>query len=163
MKISLIVALDEQDGIGHHGRLPWRLGKDMRRFKALTMGHHLIMGRKTWEAIGRPLSGRTLIIVTRQPGYLAEGCHVVHSLDAALELARRRGEEEAFVIGGGELYELALPLAQRIYMTRVHTQVPADVFFPGFDPAEWEITQMQQDAAGEKDQFAATFSVLERR
>lgn len=163
MKISLIAALDENGGIGHHGRLPWRLSADLRRFKNLTMGHHLVMGRKTWESIGRPLPGRTLIVVTRKSGYLAEGCFVVNSFQSALEIALARGETELFVIGGGELYRLALPKAHRMYLTRVHAVVPADVFFPWFNPADWEIIQSQLADSGDQDEYPTTYLVLERR
>lgn len=162
MILSIIAALDERGGIGHHGRLPWRLAADMRRFKAITIGHHIIMGRKTWEAINRPLPGRTMIVVTRKPDYQATGCIVVHSFFEALELAKERKEEEVFIIGGGELYQLALPLADRIYLTRVHTSVPADVYFPEFDRANWVVTHSQEVSSGENDEFSTTFYVLER-
>lgn len=163
MKISVIVALDERGGIGHHGRLPWRLATDLRRFKALTMGHHLVMGRKTWDAIGRPLPGRTMIVVTRKPDFQAAGCFVVHSFIDALDLAVNRNENELFVIGGGELYALALPIANRIYMTRVHTVIPADVNFPGFDPTDWKTILSETLFSGENDEYATTYYVLERR
>lgn len=163
MRIYLIVALDERDGIGHHGRLPWRLATDLRRFKSLTLGHHLVMGRKTWEAIGRPLPGRVMIVVTRKRDYQAPGCYVVHSLQAALDFALSQGEQELFIIGGGELFRLALPIADRIYLTRVHTLVPADVFFPTLDFDEWEVILAETIPPGEKDEFSTTYSILERR
>src|SRR5262245_49494679 len=108
MRVSLIVAMARNRVIGRDGRLPWRLPTEQQRFKALTMGHHIIMGRKTWESIGRPLSGRVSVVVTRNNAYTAPGATVVHSLDEALMLAR--SDPEAFVIGGGELYAQALPL-----------------------------------------------------
>jgi dihydrofolate reductase len=160
--ISLIVAMDEQKGIGHHGRLPWRISSDLRRFKTITMGHHLIMGRRTYETIRRPLPGRTMIIITRNSNYIAEGCFVVSSLDHALRLAKERGETEAIVIGGGEIYAQALPLANRIYMTIVHAQVPADVFFPELDVTEWKEVQLVYTPAGEGDSYPTTFRILER-
>ena len=162
MKVSMIVAMDQAGGIGHHGRLPWRLSTDLRRFKALTMGHSLIMGRKTYESIGRALPGRTLYMVTRQVGYQAPGCRVVHSLDEALATADSAGENEVFVIGGGELYSLALPLAERLYLTRVHSTVPADIFFPKWDTAEWILAESTVFPAGARDQFATTYEVWER-
>ena len=163
MKISIIAALDENGGIGHHGRLPWRLVTDMMRFRALTMGHHLVMGRKTWEAIGRSLPGRTMIVVTRNRDFQITEGFVVHSFLAAVEVAAARNEDELFVIGGGELYALAVPMATRMYLTRVHAIVPADVYFPGYNPAEWEIIKTQAIDAGEKDEYTTTFCVLDRR
>src|SRR5512139_3630480 len=110
MNISLIVAMDEERGIGKGGKVPWHLKADLQRFKALTMGHHLIVGRKTWESIGRPLAGRVMVIITRSPVYRPENCPdcvVVDSLDAALEVARQAGEQEAFIGGGGEIFAQA--------------------------------------------------------
>ncbi len=163
MIVSLIVAMDEAGGISLDGRLPWRLSSDLQRFKALTMGHHLVMGRKTFDSIGRPLPGRTTIIVTRQLNYHPAGCLVANSLEIALELARGGGESEVFVIGGGEIYAQSLPCADRIYLTCVHTRVAADTFFPAFDPSEWEAVQVVESPVGEKDQFPYTFTVMQRR
>ena len=162
MIISLLVAMDEQRGIGVDGRLPWHLSDDLKRFKALTMGHHLIMGRKTWESIGRPLPGRITIVVTRNPHYVAEGCLVAHSLEEALALAQAGGEEEAFIIGGGEVFVQALPLADRIYLTRVHTVSEVDVTFPEFDPEDWTAVESAEHPADGKNDFPTTFQVLER-
>lgn len=162
MIVSIIVAMDEHRGIGHHGRLPWRLASDLRRFKAITMGHHIIMGRKTYETIRRPLPGRTMILISRNPHYFAEGCFIVSSFEAALRLASERGETEAFVIGGGEIYTQALPLSSRIYMTIVHAQVPADVFFPQLDEREWKEINSEFFPAGERDSYPTTFRIMER-
>lgn len=163
MIISLVVALDKDGGIGWRGRLPWRLSSDLKRFKALTMGHHLIMGRKTFESIGKPLPGRTSIVLTRNPHYHPEGALTAPSLEEALALAHSRDESEAFVIGGGQIFRLALPLAERIYLTQVHAQVQADTFFPRLDPADWVEVEAETLDAGVKDQYPATFKVLERR
>jgi dihydrofolate reductase len=162
MIVSIIVAMDEQRGIGHHGSLPWRLSTDQRRFKAITMGHHLVMGRKTYESIGRPLPGRIMIVVTRNPAYRPAGCLVVGSVERGLHLAEQQGETEVFVIGGGEVYAKALPLAQRIYLTTVHATVPADVFFPPLDEKAWIEEKVEYIPAGEKDAYPTTFRVLER-
>jgi len=160
--VSLIVALDEAGGIGRAGNLPWRLSTDLQRFKTLTMGHHLVMGRKTFETVGRPLPGRTTIVVTRRQDYAPPACLIAHSLDSALALARAGGESEVFVCGGGQIYALALPLADRIYLTRVHARLPADTFFPPLNLAEWQITQRIETPAGDKDDYPATFTLLER-
>jgi dihydrofolate reductase len=161
--ISLIVAMDDRQGIGHHGSLPWRLSTDMKRFKAITMGHHLIMGRKTYETIGRLLPGRKMIIITRNMAYKADGCLIARSLEEALRLAKEGGETEVLVIGGGEIYRQALPMADRIYLTNVHTQVPADVFFPELIMNDWQETCREEISAGEKDSYPTTFRVLERK
>jgi dihydrofolate reductase len=160
--VSLIAALDEANGIGFRGGLPWRLPADLRRFKRLTMGHHLICGRKSFQSIGRPLPGRTMIVVTRQQGYQAPGCEVVHSLEGALALAEERGEEEVFVIGGAALYAAALPQAHRLYLTRVHAVLPADVHFPNFDPGEWVSAEHVELPADQENPYATTFMRLER-
>ncbi len=163
MIVSLIVAMDENRGIGIENRLPWRLADDLQRLKTLTWGHHIIMGRKTHESIGRPLPGRVNIVVTRNPDYQAEGCRVVHSVAEALDLAEENGEEEAFVFGGESIFAAALPLARRIYLTRVHASTPTDVFFPPFDESQWEITHRSYHEADERNEFATTFEVLERK
>jgi dihydrofolate reductase len=160
--ISLLVAMDERRGIGVDNRLPWRLSADLQRFKALTMGHHLIMGRRTYESIGRPLPGRTTVVLTRNPAFRPEGCLVAGSLEAALALAEGRGETEAFVVGGSAVFAAALPLAQRIYLTQVHALTPADVFFPAFDRSAWVEREMVYQPADEKNEYAFTFRLLER-
>ena len=163
MLISLLVAMDEGGGIGRDNRLPWRLSTDLRRFKRLTMGHYMLMGRKTYESIGRALPGRTTIVVTRQTEYQAEGCLVAHSLEEGIKLAKGAGEEELFVIGGGEIFQQALPLAGRIYLTLVQTREACDVYFPPYNVGEWAVTQSEEVMADEANEFATTFKVLERR
>jgi dihydrofolate reductase len=162
MLISLLVAMDEEGGIGRDNRLPWRLSTDLRRFKWLTMGHHMLMGRKTYESIGRALPGRTTIVVTRQADYHAEGCAVAHSLEEGMRLAEEAGEEELFVIGGGEVFRQTLPLAGRIYLTVVHTRGGCDVFFPEYEAEVWTTTQVEQVGADDANEYATTFMVMER-
>ena len=162
MIISLIAALDRRRGIGKDNQLPWRLPADLKRFRELTTGHHIITGRKTFESIGKPLPGRTTIIITRNRDYSAEGCFIVHSLDEALALARTRGEQEAFVIGGAEIYAQALPLADRLYLSLVEAEVEADAFFPAWEASEWRVIETSEAAADEKNLFRHTFQVLER-
>src|SRR5262245_66241867 len=125
--------MDLARGIGKNQRLPWRLSSDLKRFKQLTMGHHIVMGRKTFESIGKPLPGRRTVIVTRQ-SYSAEGCDVVHSIDEAIRLCVERTEPEVFICGGAEIYAATLRLTDRIYLTQVEAMVDADTFFPPFDP-----------------------------
>ena len=162
MIISLIVAMDERGGIGIRNQIPWHIPADLKRFKALTMGHHLIVGRKTYDSIGRALPGRTMIIVTRSKNYRAEGCWAVSSLQGALRLAEERGETEVFIGGGGMIYAQALPFADRIYLTRVHTEVDADVFFPKWELAGWRMLHQEELAAAEGGSLASSFTVYER-
>ncbi len=163
MIISLIVALDEQRGIGVDGHLPWYLSEDLKRFKSLTMGHHMIMGRKTYDSIGRPLPGRTSIIVSRDLTFQPEGCLVARSLETAIEFARFDNEDEVFVIGGGDLFDQAIDMADRIYLTRVHASLAADVYFPEYSPQDWQETESAFVEADEKNEYPSTFSILERK
>lgn len=162
MIVSLIVAMDRERGIGVNGRLPWRLSADMKRFRELTMGHHLIVGRKTYESIGKPLPGRQMIVVTRAPDYRAEGCLVVHSLDEALALAGGRGESEVFIGGGAQIYAQAMERADRLYLTSVAATVAADTFFPEFDETAWRVAETRYQPADERNQFPFTFQLLVR-
>ena len=162
MIISLIAAIDEGGGIGRQGEVPWHLRTDLQRFKKLTLGHHIIMGRKTWDSIRRPLPGRTSLVVTRQVDYRLEGVIVLHSLDEALAVAQAAGETEAFVIGGGELYAQALPRAGCLYLTRVHTRLDCDTFFPPFEMGEWVEKERQFIPADEQNEYDSTYCVLMR-
>jgi dihydrofolate reductase len=159
-RVSLIVAMARNRVIGRDGKLPWRLPADLQRFKVLTMGHHIIMGRHTWESIGRPLPGRASVVVTRNKAYVAAGATVVGSLAAALRVAST--DSEAFVIGGGELYREALPLADRIYLTELVGEYSGDVFFPPLSQDEWRAGPREHRAA-EGDQPAWQFVVYERQ
>jgi dihydrofolate reductase len=163
MLLSLIVAVSENGVIGRDGGLPWRLSADLKRFKQITMGHTIIMGRRTWESIGRPLPGRRTIVVSRQAGYQpAADVNVTKNLDAAIELVVATGEEEAFVIGGGELYREALTRAGRIYLTRVTANVDGDTLFPEVDWSAWRLTASEDCAANDKNEYACKFQVYER-
>ena len=163
MIISLIVAMDEKRGIGKDGKLPWRLSSDLKRFRELTMGHHLVVGRKTFESIGKPLPGRQMIVVTRNPGFRPEGCLIGDTVQTALELAKERGETEVFVIGGAEIYAQTLDVADRIYLTQVHAVVEADTFFPEHSPGSWTEMQSVFHPADDNNKYAFTFKVLERK
>jgi len=137
MRISIIVAMSRNRVIGNAGQIPWRLSNDLKRFKRLTMGSPILMGRKTHESIGRPLPGRLNIVLTRQRIDLP-GVRVEHDLDEALTRLRDAGEHETFIIGGGEIYQLALPLTDRIYLTRIHRDIAGDALFPTIDESQWE-------------------------
>lgn len=163
MRVSLIAAVAENGVIGRGGQLPWRLKADLQRFKELTMGHTIIMGRKTWESIGRPLPGRRMVVITRQPGYQAEGVSVVGSIEDAFEMARSAGDDEAFVIGGAEVYALALPYVDGLYLTRVHANIDGDTTFPTIDWSDWRQTTNEPHAADEQNDHDFSFQVYERQ
>ncbi len=155
--------MDERGAIGAGGSLPWRLSADLKRFRELTWGHHLIMGRKTFESIGKPLPGRETVIITRDQTFKAEGCTIAHSLDEALSIARKRGEREAFICGGAQIYEQAVRIADRMYLTAVQAKVEADTFFPACDRSEWIEKESTDHAMDEKNHYAFSFKRLERR
>ena len=158
--ISIIVAVSTNNVIGAQGELPWRLSDDLQHFKKATMGKPIVMGRKTWESIGRPLPGRQNIVVTRQAGFRAEGCDVVMSFDEGIVAAG--DAEELMVIGGSQIYELALPQAGRLYLTRVHTEIEGDAFFPEVDAAAWRLISDEQHAADEKNEYPYSFQTYRR-
>lgn len=163
MIVSIIAAMDRNRGIGINNQLPWRLPADLKRFRELTMGHHLIVGRKTFESIGKPLPGRQTIIVTRDRDYRAEGCFVVHSIEEAIDLAEERGESEVFVCGGAEIYAKAISFADVIYLTRVEAVVAADVFFPEFDERDWKEQESSHHPADGRNQYPSTFKVITQK
>jgi len=163
MIISLIVAVDENKGIGLEGSIPWRLSADMKRFKEVTMGHHIIMGRKTYESIGKPLPGRTTVIITHNKDYQPEGTYVVQSIGEALAFVKERGENEAVIIGGGEIFAQTIDIADRLYLTKVHTQVPCDVFFPEINLDDWDEVKREWFSADEKNQHSFEILLLERK
>nr|AIA18237.1 Dihydrofolate reductase [uncultured bacterium] len=150
-------------GIGKAGGLPWRLSSDMKRFRELTMGHHIMVGRKTFESIGKPLPGRQMIIVTRSESIAVEGCFIVRSVEEAVDLARERGEIELFVCGGAEIYAQTLGLADRLYLTLVHADCAADTFFPEWNSDDWIEMESEHRAADEKNQHPFTFKTFARK
>ena len=158
--ISIIVAASTNDVIGRQGALPWHLSDDLKYFKAVTMGKPIIMGRKTWESIGRPLPGRQNIVVTRQQGFAADGCTVVASLEDAIAAAG--DADEIVVIGGSQIYELALPLARRLYMTRVHADVEGDAYFPAVDATRWSLVAEEHHEADQRNEYAFSFRTYDR-
>lgn len=169
MDIAIYVAIAENGVIGREGALPWRLSSDLKRFKADTMGKPIIMGRKTWESFPkRPLPGRLNIVITRDPAFRAECAETVRSLDEAIALAKARGRcmagaDEICVIGGGEIYRQALPLADRLHVTHVLAEVEGDTRFPEIDGDIWQAVRVVDAPAGEKDSHATRYTVYERR
>ncbi len=165
MRVSLIVAAGANRVIGRDGALPWRLPADLRHFRRVTTGKPVIMGRRTWESIGGPLPGRPCIVVTRNPEFRTEGARIAGSLEEALglaaQIARGAGEDEVMVIGGEEIFRLALPRADRIYLTEIDIAPDGDTRFPELDPGEWREIAREDHPAGE-DTPAYSFVVLER-
>jgi dihydrofolate reductase len=160
MKIAIIVATDEQGVIGKDNDLPWRISADLQYFKKVTMGKPLIMGRNTHESIGRPLPGRRNIVVTSQTDYVAEGCEVVNSIEAAL--ASCADDEEVMIMGGASIYQQTLPLADRLYLTQVHAKVEGDTWFPTWSPENWKAISEASYPADEKNEYDYSFKLLER-
>ena len=163
MNITLVVAASENNAIGLNNQLLWHLPKDMRFFKNTTWGMPILMGRKTFESMGsKPLNGRLNIIITRNKTWAHEDVTVVHTMEEAIALATKFSYNELLVIGGGEIYEMALPLAQKIWLTRVHTTIEGDVYFPTLN-ADWELVSSTQNAADEKHKFSFDFECWKRK
>ncbi|MCA9681141.1 MAG: dihydrofolate reductase [Myxococcales bacterium] len=163
MRIALIAAASDNDVIGRDNDLPWHLPEEFRHFKRTTKGHHVIMGRRTWESQGcKPLPQRSNVVVSRRLDYQAPGAQVTASLQDALAIARAAGDDEAFVIGGTGLYQEALPFADRLYLTRVHTVVEGDTHFPSFDAGDWVEVERREHASDERHAHAFTIFVLDR-
>ncbi len=156
----MIVAASANNVIGVDGGLPWRLSEDLQRFKEITLGKPMIMGRLTFESIGKALPGRRSIVITRQANYEAEGCDVVTTMDAALELAS--DADEVMIIGGGKVYEQLLPMTDRIYLTRVHADFDGDTFFPEIREDEWQIVSSEPLPSNDERPFSISFQTLER-
>jgi dihydrofolate reductase len=161
MLISIIAAMTPDRVIGIDQRLPWHLSTDLKRFRRLTMGKPIVMGRKTFESIGRPLPGRTNIILTGQRDFVAPGCHVVHSIEQALDVAQ--GCEEVMVIGGASVYAALLPHARRLYLTIVEGAFPGDTYFPQYPADEWQEKACQRFLADKRNPYPYRFVILERR
>lgn len=160
MRISMIVAVAANGTIGREGELPWHLPEDLRHFKRITLGKPVVMGRKTWESIGRPLPGRHNVIVTRQKDFAAHGASVVGSPGAALELLA--DEQEVMIIGGGGIYREFLGRADRLYLTEVGVEIDGDAHFPPVDPGEWREVSREAHAADERHAYPYTFIRLDR-
>jgi dihydrofolate reductase len=167
MRISIVVAVADNGIIGRDGGLPWRISSDLKTFRSLTMGKPLIMGRRTFQSLKKPLDGRDNIVVTANPDYKPEGALVALDFDSALALARtcaeKRGVDEIAIIGGTAVFATALPMADRIYKTEVHGAPEGDAVFPAVDWSEWEEVLREELPRGPNDDFTATLRVLDRR
>lgn len=162
MRVSLIAAVARNGVIGRAGKLPWRLPDDLKHFKRVTLGHPIVMGRKTWESLPGPLPRRPHIVVTRQKSYEASGTEVVHDLDEALALAARHDPDEVFVIGGGELYRAALPRADRLLITHVEADIEGDAFFPEVDWSAWRPVEEHTHPADARHAYPFRIATYER-
>lgn len=160
--ISLIWAMDENRVIGYQNQLPWRLPEDLKFFKRVTIGHPIVMGRKTFESIGKPLPNRENIVLTREQGYRCEGCTVMNSMEEFREYAKHQ-EEELFVIGGAEIFKEILPEADRLYLTMIHHQFEGDTFFPVFDIEKWDLQMREVGPKDEKNPYEYEFLIFERK
>ncbi|MEQ1732725.1 MAG: dihydrofolate reductase [Bacteroidia bacterium] len=163
MNISLIVAFDNNFAIGKNNDLLWHLPNDLKHFKALTTGKTIVMGRNTYESIGRPLPNRTNIIISRNTNYTAEGCVVVNSLEAAIDYSKTKSVDELMIIGGGQLYTQAFKLCTTLYVTHVNCGVDADVHFPAIDYSQWNLISSEAHEADEKHKYNYTFSTYTKK
>lgn len=157
----MIAAVAENNALGKDNELVWHLPNDFKRFKSLTSGHHIIMGRKTFESFPKPLPNRTHVIITRQKEYQAEGCIIVDSMDKALAICPK--EEDIFIIGGGEIYKLGLPYSDKIELTRVHHTFEADAYFPEISETEWKIVVSEFNEKDEQHLYNYTYQTFIRK
>ena len=161
MRLSIIAAISANRVIGSNNDLPWRLPADWKRFKNLTMGHHLIMGRKTFESIGQPLPGRTTVVITHQSGYTPTGVQVAHSIEQALQMAAE--DDEVFVAGGAQIYKQLLPRADRLYLTSIHEEFEGDTEFPELDETDWQLISQESHEPDEKYPYPYSFLVYDKK
>jgi dihydrofolate reductase len=163
MKLSILAALSSNGVIGRDNDIPWRQSTDLKRLKSMTMGHHVIMGRRTFDSVGKALPGRPNIIITRQQGLEIPNATVVHSLEDAIRVAAQAGETEAFILGGAEIYAQANHRADRMYLTRVHADIEGDTYFPEFDDvSEWHLIDAEHFEADEQNQYPYSFLTYDR-
>jgi len=162
MIISQIVAVSLNNVIGVNRGLPWNMPADMAYFKKKTLGHHIVMGRRNYEVEGKALPGRVNMVLTRNPDYKIPGIIVVHNLEEAIEIARKAGETDLFIVGGEQIYKLAMPFTDRIYLTRIHTEVKGDTFYPELDPTIWKEVSCIRNKRDDRNPFDYDFLVFEK-
>jgi dihydrofolate reductase len=161
MIVSIIAGLTDNNVIGRENTIPWRRSADLKRFKALTMGHHLLMGRKTFDSLPGPLPGRTIVVITRDSGFERDGVLAAHSIERAIEMARL--DDEIFIAGGAQIFEQSLHRADRMYLTRFHAEIVGDAYFPDFDDVtEWNLTDVEHFEADAKNEYPYSFLTYER-
>jgi dihydrofolate reductase len=162
MTISAILAMSKNRVIGKDNQIPWHLSADLKYFKRTTLNHHIIMGRKTFLSIGNPLPKRTNVVLTRNPFFIASNVLVATSIEEGLQLARDNGEEETFIIGGGEIYRQSMPYLDKIYLTLIEVEVEGDVFFPELDESQWQLVSEEAHKADDKNEYNYSFLIYER-
>lgn len=162
MILSAIVAIAENNVIGMDGGLPWYLPADLKYFKKKTLGNPVIMGRKSYESIGRPLPKRTNIVISRDPYYISSNVLVAHSIEEALDITKDLDSEEVFIIGGAQIYSASLALCDRLYITEVHAKISGDTFFPEWNKEEWHLVFCERHSKDEKNEFDYSFKIYER-
>ncbi len=162
MKISAIAARASNGVIGKDGGLPWHLPDDLKFFKRTTSGHHIIMGRKSFDALGKPLKNRTNIVLTQDKDYRTDDIVIAHSLERAIDYARNRNEDECFIAGGAEVYRQALPILDRMYLTEIHARIDGDTYYPDFQEEHWEQTQSEDHEKDDRHAYPFTFRILEK-
>jgi dihydrofolate reductase len=160
--ISLLYAMDKNRLIGKDNELPWHLPQDLAYFKRITMGHTIVMGRKTFDSIGKPLPGRENIIITRDKHFSCDGCRVIHSIDELLDLSHKKIEEEIFVIGGAEIFKEILPFSDRLYVTNIHHEFEGDTYFPKTNDTEWKMISKEPGIKNDKNPYDFDFVVYEK-
>ncbi|HEY8849813.1 MAG TPA: dihydrofolate reductase [Thermoanaerobaculia bacterium] len=161
MTVSIIAALSANNVIGRNNRLPWHVAADLKRFKSLTLGHHLLIGRKTFESLDQPLPGRTIVVITRDPNFAADGVLSAPSVERAIDVARL--DPELFIGGGAQIFEQTIHRADRMYLTRIHAEIEGDTFFPEFDDVtEWILVDVEHHEADEKNDYPYSFLTYDR-
>lgn len=160
MKISIIAAVSENNVIGNKGQIPWHLPADLAHFKKITLNHHILMGQKTFESIGRVLPGRTTIVLTNDKAFKTHGVVIAHSPKEAIEIAKKAGEKELMISGGGQIYKLFLPLADKIYLTKIHADFEGDTFFPELNKIKWKEVNKESFDPNEKNGCSYDFVTL---
>ncbi len=162
MTISLIVAISKNRVIGIDNQIPWYLPADLKYFKRTTLGHHILMGRKSYLSIGKPLPRRTNLVLTRNAFFTAAGIQVIHSIEGGIELAKAAGEDELFIIGGGEIYRQSMELVDRMYITEVDIETEGDTFFPEIDESQWKLSSEEYHKADERNKWNYCFKIYDR-
>jgi len=163
MTLSILVILSTNNVIGRDNKLPWHMPADLKRFKNLTMGHHILMGRRTFDEIKKPLPGRVNVVITRDPQFAPEGVAIARSIDEAISKAEAAGDLEIFLIGGGEIFKQVIHIADRMYITRIHAEIDGDTYFPEFDDVnEWKLIDAEHFEADEKNAYPYSFLTYTR-
>lgn len=163
MKISAIVAASKNWVIGKDNEIPWYVPNDLRYFRRMTLGHHIILGRKNYESIGKPLPKRTNLIISRDTNFEAPGCHVFNSIDEAIKFAKKNKEDELFICGGGQIYIQTMDKVDKLYFTEIEAVIEGDVYFPEIDPSEWELISTERNQADDRHEYGYNFMIYERK